>query len=170
MNDDFATSAAALNMDFWDTPRGRHVNEVLTMLDKRQLPRPAIEALKEVLKLHHSSEKISNLEDFSASSQAVRLSNLLNSSLNHYMPGGIIDDSKASASDIKNMLTTAGNVLRLINQVQSSLYTSDRMAAMEKALHQTFEAMTELDDIDEAVVLKLKKLFRAKLEAAFAIL
>jgi len=167
--DDYATTTKHLDVSFWATSRGQHTAEVITLLEKHQLPDKAIDAIKEAMHLQVGSDnRLIDLNDFNASAQAVKLANILNQALNYYMPGGFIDENKASASDIKNLMTTGANVLKLINGLQKELYTSERAAAMEKAVHQTFDNMSKEIGVDPNVAKEIKKLFRGKLEVAFA--
>ena len=166
---DFATTPEEFDIDFWETDLGRKTMAVVTALDQGKIPDQAMVSMKEVLQLHHDGSKINEMGEFNASQQAINLVNLLNKSMQHYMPGGFIDDSRASPSDIKNLISTASSVVKLVNQVQNELYTADRMAAMERAIFKTFETIPEeipgiTPDMHDAI----KKSFRAKLELAFS--
>lgn len=166
---DFATDPSELEIDFWNTELGTKALVVISALDRGELPKQAIDALKELMDLHHSGTIITELGEFNASNQAIRLSNMLEKSINHYMPAGMIDDSRASPSDIKNLLTTASSIIKLINQVQNELYTADRMAAMERAIFKTFEDLsTDIPELSDALRDEIKKSFRTKLEMAFS--
>jgi len=166
---DFVTDPDELNLDFWSTDLGQKTLIVVTALDRNELPDQAVESLRELMQLHHSGDKLDALEDFNASAQAIKLANLLTKSMNHYMPGGVIDDNRASPSDIKNLITTSSSVLKLINQIQGELYTADRMAAMERAIFKTFDDIhTDIPEMPEALAVKLKQSFRAKLEMSFS--
>lgn len=166
---DFITSPKQIDgMDFWRTEIGIAVNTLITQIDSGRIPTTGIEALQDILSLHHGSKKISSISDFKAADQAVQLANVLNTAMNYYMPGGIIDESKASAADIKNLLSTASSIIKLIHTVQKDLYTSDRLSAMEKAVHLAFDTAPKEIGMSKRDVYKLKEHFREKLEAAFA--
>ncbi len=165
---DFATNPEEFDIDFWETGLGQQTLTIVSHIDKGSLPEQGLNAIKEILDMHHSGTKVTDLGDFNASQQAINLANLLTKAMNHYMPGGIIDDGRASPSDIKNLISTSSSVVKLINQVQNELYTADRMAAMERAIFKTFDGLGEIKGISPESGDELKKTFRKNLEMAFS--